>query len=62
MNNVIPLRLEPDGTEAAPQHELTLESAVLWIRELECRLGRMERTMATIKVICPIAAKVDRSQ
>jgi hypothetical protein len=52
-NKVTPIR--PD-LEAEDDHSaLTFESAVLWIRELEVRLARMERKMEGIRRACPLA-------
>lgn len=52
-NNVTPIRPEVEGE--SDHSALTFESAVLWIRELEVRLARMERKMAGIRRVCPLA-------
>lgn len=55
---VVPIRLTTeDAVEPHDGHELTMESAVLWIRELEARIARMERAFAGIKSVCPLAAR-----
>lgn len=58
-NNVIPIRPESGGeAEASQGHDLTLESTILWVRELEARLSRMERAMAATRALCPLAGRV----
>lgn len=56
MQNVVPIRVaDPQRSPESDEQEAPLE---VQVRELQCRLARMERMMMKVRILCPIAGQV----
>lgn len=55
MQNVIPIRVADPQQSPDDDPEVPLE---VQVRELKVRLARMERMMARVRTLCPIAGQV----